>query len=680
MPSKRVQIRCPVGSETDSYVPKKLRVNEQYARETFNLFDRRRVGYFTDKDINRLFSTSKQQLKEFTDRFDENRDGKIEWDEYMTTMTQFVDEKGDLNYLERIYVTVSEPGSSVVSKWISLIIMALIIISTASFVIDTVPDFKIRERRECCCHVDTARDEYERYYEDDYDPSRLPSADWVDVADDFSPPEKCECEPQSNPIFFWTEFLCIIIFTIEYLIKICTCWASRFGSQFELILDVVTVPEEYRYPKLMRVYHFVTNPMNLIDLAAIVPFYFSEYSTWAQNRIYYQDWCAGVGGGGLGFLRVLRLMRVFRVFKMGKYSQGMQLFSKVMLHSLPALKLLCFFTLLGMVLFGSLIYFFERGTWLTMPGNHYGAYYRQDLFAKGLEMSPFTSIPSCFWWVIVTQTTVGYGDSYPTTEGGKLIGSVCMISGVLVLALPITIIGANFANEYAKVQAEEARERHQLAAAQAKFEADEARRKKKLAKQGIYVEDEKKGGMLTRILSAGRTARNTATTPSSTSERIAPEVGAESENGSIKGGWTSSDHCETIGIQASDSKSPILSVTDETDSDDDDEISDIELIKETMGNLGGELIGMIRDYIDADRVTKAGGDQMLYEINELMKMLNQKELTSIPLSSVHGMLTVAWHWLSRCEHDDTVVLLPAHKIKLLKLFWDFASSTQRCPD
>ena len=168
MPSKRVQIRCPVGSETDSYVPKKLRVNEQYARETFNLFDRRRVGYFTDKDINRLFSTSKQQLKEFTDRFDENRDGKIEWDEYMTTMTQFVDEKGDLNYLERIYVTVSEPGSSVVSKWISLIIMALIIISTASFVIDTVPDFKIRERRECCCHVDTARDEYERYYEDDY--------------------------------------------------------------------------------------------------------------------------------------------------------------------------------------------------------------------------------------------------------------------------------------------------------------------------------------------------------------------------------------------------------------------------------------------------------------------------------------------------------------------------------
>ena len=39
---------------------------------------------------------------------------------------------------------------------------------------------------------------------------------------------------------------------------------------------------------------------------------------------------------------------------------------------------------------------------------------------------------------------------------------------------------------------------------------------------------------------------------------------------------------------------------------------------------GGELIGMIRDYIDADRVTKVGGDQMLCQINELMKMLNRK--------------------------------------------------------
>jgi hypothetical protein len=673
---KRVQIRCPVGSETDFLVPKKLKVNEEYARETFNLFDRKRVGFFTDKDINRLFSTSKQQLKEFTDRFDENGDGNIEWHEFLGTMSQFVEEKGDLNFFERIYVTVSEPGSSVVSKWISLIIMALIILSTLSFVMDTVPNYKLQKKDPCCCKTNI-EEVWSEYYDDDFESL-----------------ESCQCEPQSNPIFFWTEFICIFIFTIEYLLKLCTCWASRFGSEFELILDVVTVPKTTNYPKMWRVYNFVTNTMNLIDLLAILPFYFSEVPIWMDGKVYAlghekyveQDdaagdpvmqlsddspWCAGSGGGGnLGFLRVLRLMRVFRVFKMGKYSKGMQLFSKVMIHSMPALKLLCFFTLLGMILFGSMIYIFEKGHWMTTPAYPDGAYMRQDLFNKDLDMSPFTSIPSCFWWVIVTQTTVGYGDSYPTTELGKIVGSVCMISGVLVLALPITIIGANFANEYAKVQAEEARERHQLSAAQAKLEAEEMKRKKRLAKQGIEEPPPKPKNFMDRMLAYRTSAKPTG--KGGSGEKIAPEVGGNSKDG----GWTE-EFSIPEGVEAP--SSPVLSVDAGSDSDEED-ISDIDLIKEHMGNMGGELIGLIRDYIDADRITKVGGDSMLFEINELMKMLNQKEITAIPVNSVHGMLTVAWHWIARCESDDTVVLLPAHKIKLLKAFWDFSSSTQRSPD
>lgn len=47
------------------------------------------------------------------------------------------------------------------------------------------------------------------------------------------------------------------------------------------------------------------------------------------------------------------------------------------------------------------------------------------------------------------MTTVGYGDFYPTSAEGKLIGAVTTIIGILVLALPITIIGTNFADEYA---------------------------------------------------------------------------------------------------------------------------------------------------------------------------------------------------------------------------------------
>ena len=66
------------------------------------------------------------------------------------------------------------------------------------------------------------------------------------------------------------------------------------------------------------------------------------------------------------------------------------------------------------------------------------------------QVSPFRSIPFSFWWVLVTTTTTGYGDFFPTTVMGKTVGVCAMITGILMLALPITVIGANFAHEYEK--------------------------------------------------------------------------------------------------------------------------------------------------------------------------------------------------------------------------------------
>jgi hypothetical protein len=74
------------------------------------------------------------------------------------------------------------------------------------------------------------------------------------------------------------------------------------------------------------------------------------------------------------------------------------------------------------------------------------------LVASGGGGTVGSSIPRSFWFVIVTCTTVGYGDMFPTTNTGKVIATCSFVGGMLVLALPITIIGTNFSEEYRVVE------------------------------------------------------------------------------------------------------------------------------------------------------------------------------------------------------------------------------------
>ena len=121
-------------------------------------------------------------------------------------------------------------------------------------------------------------------------------------------------------------------------------------------------------------------------------------------------------------LQVFRIFKLARVLKLARHSPGLQAIVYTLRSSYKELGLLIFLVSISGFIFASLCYFIEMEE----------------------EKSGFTSIPTAFYWVVVTMTTVGYGDIFPTTGLGKLVGTMCAISGVLVLSLPIPIIAGNF--------------------------------------------------------------------------------------------------------------------------------------------------------------------------------------------------------------------------------------------
>ncbi|XP_019326358.1 PREDICTED: potassium voltage-gated channel subfamily A member 7, partial [Aptenodytes forsteri] len=190
--------------------------------------------------------------------------------------------------------------------------------------------------------------------------------------------------------------------------KPCICW---FSLELLLLVRLLASPSKTA---------FFRNAMNLIDLIAIAPYFVALGTELAQQR--------GVGqpAMSLAILRVIRLVRVFRVFKLSRHSTGLQILGQTLRASMRELGLLIFFLLIGVVLFSSAVYFAEAEDAATS----------------------FTSIPQAFWWAVVTMTTVGYGDMAPVTVGGKLVGSLCAIAGVLTISLPVPVIVSNFSYFY----------------------------------------------------------------------------------------------------------------------------------------------------------------------------------------------------------------------------------------
>jgi voltage-gated potassium channel Kch len=196
---------------------------------------------------------------------------------------------------------------------------------------------------------------------------------------------------------------------------------------------------------------FVLVPLNVIDLISIAPFYL--------ELIVVASSADGSGSGQLSqlaILRVLRLARVVRIFKVSKSFSPVIVLVRTLGKSLNAILMLFCFVGLGVVLFSALMYYAEQGVYYESCR----CFLREDG-----SVSPFEDIPASGWFAIVTMTTVGYGERTVVTASGKAVAAVCMVMGIIVIALPITIIGSTFDEELKLMDIE--KRNHNLLALQA---------------------------------------------------------------------------------------------------------------------------------------------------------------------------------------------------------------------
>jgi voltage-gated potassium channel len=119
-------------------------------------------------------------------------------------------------------------------------------------------------------------------------------------------------------------------------------------------------------------------------------------------------------------MRSLRLLRIFRVFKLVRYNKALKRFNRALSIAreeivifLSAAILLIYLTAVG-------IYFFENEA----------------------QPDKFSSIFDSLWWAVVTLTTVGYGDAYPITLGGRAFTVVMLLLGLGIVAIPTGLLAS----------------------------------------------------------------------------------------------------------------------------------------------------------------------------------------------------------------------------------------------
>jgi len=214
-----------------------------------------------------------------------------------------------------------------------------------------------------------------------------------------------ESDTKSGRVFdLFIQFLIIISlisFSIETLPNLSESYIFTLNKievitviifSIELILRLVLDPRKIRY---------LLSFNGIIDFIAILPFYLQS-------------------GLDLRSIRVFRLLKLFRIFKLLKYGSAIKTFVDAF-KQIKSELVVFFFTAIFVIYVSSV-----------------GIYY----FESAIQPDQFGSVFHCMWWAVATLTTVGYGDVYPITLGGKLFTTLIVFVGLGIVAVPTGLIAS----------------------------------------------------------------------------------------------------------------------------------------------------------------------------------------------------------------------------------------------
>ena len=200
---------------------------------------------------------------------------------------------------------------------------------------------------------------------------------------------------------------------LEMVDSVCTCFFT-----VEFLIRWIVAPNRIKFWKSI---------MNIIDVLCVLPMWIKYIMLSLHVQMDMELLPV------FFVITILRVLRICRVLRMARHYTGVKILMLALSASLQELVMLLIFVFIVILIFSVVMY-----------------------YAEFFETDTFQTIPRGYWWAIITLTTVGYGDMYPKSAMGYMVGSLCALTGILATGLPVPIIANNFNLYYSHTQMKEA--------------------------------------------------------------------------------------------------------------------------------------------------------------------------------------------------------------------------------